>query len=263
MTKQNKQKEIVKFLGETFDKTGKTRAVIGLSGGIDSATSFFLLRKVLPIENINAVYMPYNLSKAKISSSAYSDGEPTEVEQRVSRMCRKSGLPTQNFLSIPIKGMVDQLARGLKTDDKARKGNIMARVRMIILFDLAKKFDALVCGTENKSEHHLGYFTRFGDEASDIEPIRHLYKSQIRELAKELGVPQEVLDAVPTAGLWDGQTDEGQFGFTYKEADQILKAFFEGESLKSLQARLPNAKKILKLMKANEFKHLVPYALEG
>lgn len=251
MIKQNKQKEIVKFLGETFDKTGKTRAVIGLSGGIDSATSFFLLRKVLPIENIITVYMPY------------SDGEPTEVEQRVSRMCRKSGLPAQNFLSIPIKGMVDQLARGLKADDKARKGNIMARIRMIILFDLAKKFDALVCGTENKSEHHLGYFTRFGDEASDIEPVRHLYKSQVRELAKELGVPQEVLDAVPTAGLWDGQTDEGQFGFTYKEADQILKAFFDGETLESLQARFPNAEKVLDLMKANEFKHLVPYALEG
>lgn len=246
-----KQEKIVKFLGETFDKTGKTKVAIGLSGGIDSATSYFLLKKVLPIENIITVHM------------SYSDGEPTEVEQRVLRMCQESGLPAQNLFSIPIKGMVDQLAMELKVDNKARKGNIMARVRMIILFDLAKKFDALVCGTENKSEHHLGYFTRFGDEASDIEPIRHLYKSQIRELAKELGVPQEVLDAIPTAGLWDGQTDEGQFGFTYKEADQVLEAFFDGEALESLQARFPNAEKVLDLMKANEFKHSVPYALEG
>lgn len=245
-----KQEEIVKFLREIFDKTGKTKVVIGISGGIDSATSYFLLKKALPIENIIAVHLPY------------SDENPTVVEQRVLRMCHKSGLSAQNFFSIPIKGLVDQLVMGLAVDDKARKGNIMARVRMIILFDLAKKFDALVCGTENKSEHHLGYFTRFGDEASDIEPIRHLYKSQVRELAKELGVPQEVLDAIPTAGLWDGQTDEGQFGFTYKEADQVLEAFFDGESLRSLQARLPNAKKVLKLMKANEFKHLVPYALE-
>lgn len=245
-----KQKEIVKFLKETFVKTGKTKAVIGLSGGIDSATSYFLLRKVLPIKNIIAVHMPY------------TDGEPTEVEQGVLRMCRQSGLPTRNFFSIPIKATVDQLVKGLGADDKARKGNIMARIRMIILFDLAKKFDALVCGTENKSEHHLGYFTRFGDEASDIEPIRHLYKSQIRELAKELRVPKEVLDAVPTAGLWDGQTDEGQFGFTYKEADQVLKAFFEGETIESLQTKFPNAKRVLKLMKVNEFKHVVPYALE-
>lgn len=245
-----KQEEIVKFLRETFDKTGKTKVVIGLSGGIDSATSYFLLKKALPIENIIAVHMPY------------SDENPTKVEQRVSKMCRQSGLPAQNFFSIPIKGMVDQLSMGLKVDEKARKGNIMARIRMIILFDLAKKFNALVCGTENKSEHYLGYFTRFGDEASDIEPIRHLYKSQVKELAKELGVSKEVLDAIPTAGLWDGQTDEGQFGFTYKEADQVLEAFFDGESPKSLQARFPNAKKVLKLMKANEFKHLVPYALE-
>ena len=248
-----KQEEIVKFLREILTKTGKTKVVIGLSGGIDSATSYFLLKKVLPIENIIAVHMPY---------VPYADGDPTEVEQRVSRMCHESGLPTQNFFSIPIKETVDHLVMDLEVDDKARKGNIMARVRMIILFDLAKKFDALVCGTENKSEHHLGYFTRFGDEASDIEPIRHLYKSQVRKLAKELGVPQEVLDAVPTAGLWDGQTDEGQFGFTYKEADQVLEAFFNGETLESLQVRLPNAKKVLKLMKANEFKHLVPYALE-
>src|SRR6185437_16551779 len=112
-------------------------------------------------------------------------------------------------------------------ENKIRIGNIAARMRMIILFDLAKKHKALVCGTENKSENLLGYFTRFGDQASDIEPIEHLYKTQIIQLAKHLGLPEDVITQAPSAGLWKGQTDEGQFGFTYEEADIVLYLFLE------------------------------------
>jgi NAD+ synthase len=133
---------------------------------------------------------------------------------------------------------------------------------MITLYDFAKKTAALVCGTENKSEYHLAYFTRFGDEASDIEPIRHLYKTQVYELATFLGVPQFVLDAHPTAGLWAGQTDENEFGFTYKEADQVIYRYFDKkELLPSIQKDLPHAEKIINWCKKNEFKHHVPYTI--
>jgi NAD+ synthase len=111
--------------------------------------------------------------------------------------------------------------------DKVRLGNIMARVRMIVLFDQAKQLNALVLGTENKSEHYLGYYTRFGDEASDIEPLRNLYKTEVYRLAEYLGVLPEIRDAVPSAGLWPGQSDEGQFGFTYEAADEILYGLYD------------------------------------
>jgi NAD+ synthase len=103
----------------------------------------------------------------------------------------------------------------------------MARIRMIILFDLAKKNHALVCGTENRSENLLGYFTRFGDQASDLEPIGHLYKTQVYELAEYLKVPKDIIEQKPTAGLWKNQTDEKEFGFSYKEADPVLHHYFD------------------------------------
>jgi NAD+ synthase len=139
----------------------------------------------------------------------------------------------------------------------------MARSRMIILFDLAKKNHALVCGTENKSENLLGYFTRFGDAASDIEPISHLFKTQVRELAEFLELPQEIINQPPSAGLWGGQTDEKQFGFSYEEADQVLYLYFEKkysfDKIKSLGFKY--VEKIIDLVNANSFKHQVPYVL--
>ena len=142
-------------------------------------------------------------------------------------------------------------------------GNIMARARMIVLFDIAKKHNALVCGTENKSEHLLGYYTRFGDEASDIEPIRHLYKTQIYKLAKYLNVPQEIIEAQPSAGLWKRQTDEGQFGFSYEEGDQVLHLYYDKNlSLKELKKYgFKNTEKIISFSKMNEYKHKVPYSI--
>ena len=134
---------------------------------------------------------------------------------------------------------------------------------MIVLFDLAKKVNGLVCGTENKSENLLGYFTRFGDQASDIEPIAHLYKTQVYELAKYLKVPEAIIKQSPTAGLWQGQTDEGEFGFTYEEADQVLHLYFDQhQSVEKIEQRgLKNAKAIIERVKQNGFKHQVPYHL--
>jgi NAD+ synthase len=207
--KKEKQK-IVSFLKKTFKEQGVTHAVIGLSGGIDSTTSFFLLKEALPVKNIHVAHLYYF----------------NPVFATVEKAVRLAGIPASNIHLLSIRKAVDALAKetqiGRDTQGKKRLGNIAARMRMIVLFDLAKRYNALVVGTENKTEHVLSYFTRYGDQASDIEPIEHLYKTQVYQLAKYLEIPQSIIDQAPTAGLWKGQTDEGEFGFTYSEADQVL-----------------------------------------
>jgi NAD+ synthase len=132
-----------------------------------------------------------------------------------------------------------------------------------MLYDLAKKHSGLVCGTENKSENLLGYFTRFGDQASDIEPIAHLYKTQIYQLAHYLNIPENFLQVSPSAGLWPGQTDEGQFGFTYLEADQVFYLYLEKSmAIEDIEkSGLKNARKIISWRAQNLFKHQTPYSL--
>jgi len=136
---------------------------------------------------------------------------------------------------------------------------------MIIIFDQTKKLDALVCGTENKSEKYLGYFTRFGDEASDLEPIQHLYKTQVWQLAKDLNIPQQFISKAPTAGLWDGQTDEQELGFSYSQADEVLKQFID-ENKKPDEIKIDGiekkiVRKIVKQVQSQKFKLEVPYHL--
>lgn len=227
--------KIVKFLKKTFDEQKIDKVVLGLSGGIDSTVALYLLKKALPSKNIYAVKMDY-----KPRTELYID------------------LKEVNVVNVSIKKIIDEF----KISDKFRLGNIMARVRMILLFDLAKKIGGLVCGTENKSERLLGYFTRFGDSASDLEPISHLYKTQVRQLAKYLRVPKEIIDQSPTAGLWDGQTDEDDFGFTYEDADQVLYLINDrSQDINKIKKSFPNAEKIIKRMQENKFKLLTPYFL--
>ena len=251
----NPQKEKVKisrFLRSVFTGAKIKRAIIGVSGGIDSTTSLYLLKEVLPLKNIVVAHLYYR----NISAVQYQ----TVVEA--------AGLPQANIMAVSIRPVVEAFQKSLKIDptkaeERLRLGNVMSRVRMIILFDLAKKHRALVCGTENKSERQLGYFTRFGDAASDIEPISHLYKLQVQELAKHLGVPKEIIDAIPTAGLWPGQTDEGELGFSYQEADPVLQLYFDKkitvEEIKKKGYRKVDI--ILRQAFNNKFKHKVPYSL--
>ncbi len=252
INQQEETQKILFFLRSTLKKTGFQKLIIGLSGGIDSATSLYLARKVLPAKNIFIAHLYYFQPK---TSQIHKISSPLQI-------------PTQNRYSVSIKKPVDAIANILKISNlydhgRVRIGNIMARVRMIILFDLAKKHNALVCGTENKSEHYLGYFTRFGDAASDIEPIQHLYKTQVYQLAKYLGVPQKVITAKPSAGLWSGQTDEGEFGFSYQEADQVLYLYFEKKQTaeKIEKQGNKNAGMIINFALKNSFKHKVPYTL--
>lgn len=246
---ENEKSKITDFIKNTLDEQKIKNVVIGLSGGIDSMTSFYLLKDVLPPTNIFIAHLYY-------FENSFAD---------LDKVIKSACVPSENIHYLSIKNSADSICELLKIgDDKIRIGNVMARIRMIILYDLAKKYNALVCGTENKSEHYLGYFTRFGDEASDIEPIRHLYKTQVYELASYLNVPKEFIVKQPTAGLWEGQTDEKEFGFSYKEADPILYLYFEKkitlENIKNMG--FANAEKIINFANKNAYKHNTPYVLK-
>ncbi len=247
------EKKISEFIKSTLAKSKFQNVILAVSGGIDSATSLNVIKEIVPIRNIFVAHL-YYFEKS--------------IEQ-FKTVIGSLGLLQENILLSPIKDQVDIIAKsaGLESPqndtEKLRLGNIMARVRMIMIYDFAKKHHALVCGTENRSEYWLGYFTRFGDAASDFEPLHHLYKTQVRELAKYLKVPEIIRNATPTAGLWDTQTDEGELGFSYAEADPVLYLYFdEKHSLQEIKNRgYSNVKQIIETALKNGFKHEVPYHL--
>src|SRR3990167_5775564 len=214
---KKKESEIVSFIQKTLKDAEVKKIVIGLSGGLDSSTCALLIKKAVGAINILPVILPYeDLHKGAIE----------DVKHIVSKL----EIPAINVYKINIQKAVDAIVDNEKDMPVLRKGNIMSRVRMIYLYDLAKKHQALVCGTENKSEFLLGYFTRFGDEASDFEPIRHLYKTQVYQLAKYLGVPKEIVNRKSSPDLWPGHTAEKELGFSYEEADIVLYLYFEQEN---------------------------------
>ncbi len=197
---------LVQFIKDELNNAGFTKAVIGLSGGIDSAVSTYLAAEALGAKNVHTVMMPYRTS----SPESRSDAE---------LVVKDLGVHSQ---LVDITPMVDPLFEAQKITDNLRKGNIMARQRMIILYDLSQKENALVIGTSNKTESMLGYGTLFGDMACAVNPLGDLYKTHIWDLAEELGIPEKIIKKKPTADLWQGQTDEGELGFSYREADRLL-----------------------------------------
>jgi NAD+ synthase len=195
------------FISSEITRAGFERAVVGLSGGIDSALSCFLSAEALGPENVLAVRMPYKTSSI----------DSLEDAQRV------IDITGVNSLTVPITDIVDPLFERFPESNDMRRGNIMARARMIVLYDQSEAFGGLVVGTGNKTEILLGYSTLFGDSACALNPIGDLYKTQIRQLSRALGVPSEIVDKPPSADLWVGQTDEVELGFTYEEADRLLQ----------------------------------------
>lgn len=244
---QLETEKIVQFLKSVFVLTGKSKVAINWSGGVDSTVCLYLLAKSLPIQNITILHLPYERT----------------YEDEFLPIFEYLQINKSQFRIINIKSMVDEIRLNLKISDVIRGGNVMARMRMIVAYDYAKKSNALVCGTENRTEDLLGYFTRFGDAASDIEPICHLYKTHVFELGEFLGVPNNILEAHPTAGLWEGQTDEAEFGFTYNEADEVLFRYFDlSKNIEEIEKEgFRNARRIIEFSKKNAFKHEVPYKI--
>ena len=181
------------FIRSEVTRVGYARAIVGLSGGIDSALSCVLAVEALGAENVLAVRMPY-----KSSSGDSLDDAGLLIEQLQ--------IPSK---TIEITAMVEPLFALDLEISKLRKGNIMARERMIVLYDQSEVFKGLVIGTSNKTEILLGYSTQFGDAASAINPLGDLYKTQIRQLSRAMNVPAPIIDKPPSADLWQGQTDEG------------------------------------------------------
>jgi NAD+ synthase len=197
---------LVGFLRDEIRNTGNEKAVIGLSGGVDSALSAFLSAEALGSENVLAVLMPYKTSNPQSRIDA-------------ERVVRALGIRSQ---IVDISPMVDAFAATVGDGDRMRLGNVMARQRMIVLYNLSAKEKALVVGTGNKTETLLGYTTLFGDNACAINPLGDLYKTQVWDLARAVGVPGEIVEKQPSADLWEGQTDEGELGFSYREVDRLL-----------------------------------------
>ena len=203
--------ELVEFLRENFKKAGFSKAVLGLSGGIDSALVAYLLRDALGKENVLAIMMPYKSSNPDSLNHAKLVVEDLKI----------------NSKTIEITDMIDAYFKNEKEATSLRMGNKMARERMSILFDYSSKENALVVGTSNKTEIYLGYSTQFGDSACALNPIGDLYKTNIWDLSRYLKIPNELIEKKPSADLWEGQTDEQEMGLTYKEADQVLYRMLE------------------------------------
>lgn len=194
------------FVRTEITRSGFSRALIGLSGGIDSALSCYLAAEALGPENVLAVRMPYRTS---------SEDSLEHAQQVIDALGVQS-------LTVPITEMVEPLFDRFPDANQVRRGNIMARARMIILYDQSEAFRGLVVGTGNKTEILLGYTTLFGDSAAALNPNGDLYKTQVRQLSRALGVPDAIVSKPPSADLWLGQTDEGELGFTYEEVDRLL-----------------------------------------
>ncbi len=197
---------IVDFVRDELHRAGFKRAVLGLSGGVDSSLAVYLTAEALGPDNVLALRMPFRTSSQESLDHAGLVIDSLGVRHD----------------TIDITPMVDPLLERFPDMDHVRRGNIMARQRMIILYDQSAAFDALVVGTSNKTETLLGYTTLFGDNAAAIQPLGDLYKCQVRQLARAVGVPEVIVSKAPSADLWPGQTDEGELGFTYDDADQVL-----------------------------------------
>ncbi len=215
MRKRNLELEIIRivdFMRDILKQSGLSKLVIGLSGGIDSALSAALAVQAVGKENVIGVMLPYKASSQASFNDAKEVADTLGIE----------------YHKVDITPMVDAYFSTYdQSADALRQGNCMARMRMIVLYDFSAKYRALVVGTGNKSELLTGYCTQYGDSACAFEPIGHLYKSEVWEMARMLKVPEVVIKKKPTADLWSDQTDEQEMGISYHKLDQVLYLRYE------------------------------------
>lgn len=234
------------FIANEVRKVGVERVVVGLSGGVDSATSCLLAVKALGPENVLAIKMPYRTSSPE--SLAHAD-----------LLIAQAGVQS---LEIDITPQIDAYFARFPDADRVRRGNKMARERMTILYDHSARWHALVLGTSNKTELLLGYGTLHGDMASAVNPLGDLYKTQVWALAEYIGVPGEIVHKQPSADLWAGQTDEAELGFGYRDVDRLLYCMVD---LRYSRAELlaagfpePFVQRVSDMVRNSQFKRRLP-----
>jgi NAD+ synthase len=240
------RKIIVKFIESEITRVGFSRAVVALSGGVDSSLTCLLTVEAMGSENVLAVLMPYESSSPKSLEHAQLVVDATKVQQQ----------------TIPITPMAQPLIERIPEQDLVRRGNVMARTRMTVIYDQSAAFGGLVVGTGNKTEILLGYTTQYGDAACAINPLGDLYKSQVRQLAQSVGLPEVILEKVPSADLWPGQTDEGELGFTYDEVDRLLLYLIDGryspEACIEMGFDANFVQEVMERVRKNHFKRIMP-----
>lgn len=243
---QNEIEKITEFIKQQMIKAGFTKIIIGLSGGIDSSVTAAMCVKAVGKENVFGVMLPYRKS------------HPDSIEH-AKQVAKQLGI---KYEAVDISPMIDAYFDNYAANaDILRKGNRIARERMCVLYDLSAKYKALVAGTGNRSEIIVGYCTQYGDNACAFEPIGHLYKTEVWELAKILDLPDVVINKKPTADLWDAQTDEDEMGITYKELDEILYQMLDQKmEYEDLIAAFSKEKidKVKRMIQLSEFKRNTP-----
>jgi NAD+ synthase len=230
---------------ELIERRGIHFAVIGLSGGVDSAVTAYLCARALGAENVYAIRMPYKSSSPASLADAQLVIDALGIHAR----------------TIEITGAVDGYLQFEPDADARRRGNVMARTRMVVLFDQSAKLDALPIGTGNKTERLLGYFTWHADDTPPVNPIGDLFKSQVWALARYLGVPPALIDKAPSADLEADQTDEGDLGITYARADAILAQLLLGYTDDQLVERgfdEPDVKLVRRRVDSTHWKRHLP-----
>jgi NAD+ synthase len=237
---------LTSFIRDEITRAGFKRAVVGVSGGVDSALACMLSAEALGPENVLALRLPYSNSSPESLEHAGLVIEQAGVQEK----------------TIEITEAVEALLALAPEDERIRRGNIMARMRMIVLYDQSAEFEGLVVGTGNKTEILLGYTTQYGDAASALNPLGDLYKTQLRQLAEAIQIPPVILGKPPTADLWQGQTDEGELGFSYEDVDRLL--FLMIDRRHSLEECVEAGferefiERVMELVRRNQFKRVMP-----
>jgi NAD+ synthase len=227
--------QVEQMIRYAYWSSGCTGIVVGLSGGVDSAVAATFCCRAIGGEKVLGLSLPASVNN------------PADVKDAAT-LCRQMGM-MHRVVSI------EPMLEGFKSMPEFKEsrylvGNLMARIRMAVLYYHANRDNKIVCGTSNRSEYMLGYCTKFGDNAADVQPLLHLYKTGVYEYARELGIPESIIKKAPSAGLWEGQRDEEELGLSYAEIDPALQAL----ELHNWTADTPTEEKVLKLVKKNEHK---------
>ncbi|MEW6511634.1 MAG: NAD+ synthase [Bacteroidota bacterium] len=237
---------LISFVRDETHHAGFSRGVIGLSGGVDSAVAAALAAEALGKEKLRGVILPHRVSSPDTARDA-------------ALVAESLGIPTE---TIDITPMVDPYLAAAGTPDTVRAGNVMARQRMTVLFDISARDRALVIGTSNKTEILLGYGTLFGDMACAINPLGDLYKTQVQQLAAHLRIPARIIEKKPSADLWQGQTDEGELGFSYSDVDRLLYQLIDErrseDELIAMGYAAEFIRRVQSLIMKNQFKRRPP-----